>query len=118
MAFADRVLETTTDTGTGNLTLLGAVTGYRSFNTAFGLNLSFEYTIVAVDGSGNPTGDWEVGDGYLSGSTTFVRVQVRSSSNSDALVSFAAGTKQIFCTFPAHRARAATRSFNLQYGLQ
>lgn len=116
-SFAERVKETTTGTGTGNLTLAGAVTGFQSFNAAFGTNVSFEYCIEAVDTSGTPTGDWEVGDGYLSASTTLVRDIVRASSNSNAAVNFSAGTKNVFCTFPAHRAREATRAFDMQYGL-
>lgn len=99
--FADRVMETTTTTGTGDITLAGAVTGFRTFNAAIGLNVSIYYCIEAVDGSGNPTGDWEVGDGYLSNSTTLVR-GVATSSNANALVNFAAGTKRVFCTAPAY----------------
>ena len=115
--FDDRVKETTTTTGTGNVTLGGAVTGFQTFNTAFGQNVQFEYFIEAVDANGVPTGDWEVGDGYLSASTTLVRDQVRRSSNSNAAVNFSAGTKYAVCGFPAHRARGAFRSYNLQYGM-
>ena len=116
-SFSDRVKETSTTTGTGNLTLAGAVTGFVAFSAAFDVNMPFEYAIEAVDGSGVPTGDWEVGDGYLSGSTTLVRDQVRASSNANALVSFSSGTKNVFSTFPAHRARASNRAFSLQMGL-
>jgi len=94
----DRVAETSTTTGTGNFTLSSALTGFRTFNAAFGTNVMFHYVIEAVDGSGVPTGDWEVGQGYLSASTTLVRVQVERSSNSNALVSFASGTKYVFCS--------------------
>lgn len=113
----DRVKETSTTTGTGNFTLAGAPAGYQTFNNAFGTQVRIEYMIEAVDANGVPTGDWEVGDGYLSGSTTFVRDLVRRSSNSDALVNFSAGTKNVVCVFPAQRARGASRAFNLQYGL-
>jgi hypothetical protein len=115
--FSDRIRETSTSTGTGNFTLAGAAVGYAAFSAAFDLNMQFEYAIEAVDGSGVPTGDWEVGDGYLSGATTLVRDQVRMSSNSGAAVSFAAGTKNVFNTWPAHRARASNRQFSLQLGL-
>ena len=94
--FADRVKETTTTTGTGNLTLAGAASQYRSFNTAFGIGPEFYYAIVGQTGT-----EWEVGEGYLTGSTTFVRDTVYSSSNSNAAVNFSAGTKDVFCTIPA-----------------
>lgn len=101
--FADRVKETSTTTGTGNVTLAGAVTGFRTFNAALGTDSFFGYCIEAVDGSGVPSGDWEVGMGRLSASTTLVRVRVYSSSNANALVNFAAGTKNVFCVFSAQR---------------
>lgn len=100
-AFADRVKETSTTTGTGNLTLAGAVTGYQTANSAFSTNNIFDYAIEAVDGSGVPAGDWEVGEGYLSASTTLVRSNVRASSNSGSAVNFSAGTKNVFGTAPA-----------------
>ncbi len=93
---ADRVRETTTTTGTGNITLAGAVTGFRTFNAAFGTNVLFYYVIDSDGGT-----EWEVGEGYLSGSTTLVRKEVKSSSNSNALVNFSAGTKRVTVTFPA-----------------
>lgn len=102
--YADRVKETTTTSGTGNITTAGAVTGFQSFNTAFGTNVFFEYCIEAIDGTGAPTGDWEVGQGHLSASTTLVRDVVFFSSNANALVSFGSGTtKYVFCTIPAWR---------------
>lgn len=113
--FSDRVKETSTTTGTGNFTLAGAVTGFESFNTAFGTGVNFYYAIEAVDGDGVPTGAWEVGIGRLSDSTTLVRDIVLQSSNSDAAVDFAAGTKHVFNALPAHRANF--RSFDLQYGM-
>ncbi len=93
----DRVNETSTTTGTGDFTLDGAVTQYRSFNAAFGLNVWFSYVIKGQTGS-----EWEVGEGYLSASTTLVRGEVSRSSSSDALVNFSAGTKDVFCTAIGH----------------
>lgn len=91
---ADRVRETTTSTGTGNITLAGAVTGFETFSTNFVVSgPEFTYCI-----QGQGTAEWEMGSGYLSGSTTLVRSQVYSSSNSNSLVSFSAGTKDVFCT--------------------
>ena len=95
MIYADRVKDTTTTTGTGNITLSGtAPTGYQSFNTAFGTNIYFTYAIVGGT-------EWEVGLGYLSASTTLVRSQVFASTNSNNAVNFSSGTKDVFNTIPA-----------------
>ena len=96
-------METSTTTGTGNITLAGAVTGYKAiFGGKIGLNAFFDYCIEAVDASGIPTGEWETGEGYLSGSTTLVRAVVSESSNANAAVNFAAATKRVFLTFSAN----------------
>lgn len=92
----DRVRESTTTTGTGDITLAGAATQYQSFNTAFGTNVFFPYVIAGQSGS-----EWEAGIGYLSGSTTLVRNQVTGSSNSNAAVNFSAGTKDVWCDITA-----------------
>ena len=98
----DRCMETATTTGTGNFTLAGAVAGYRTFTSAIGLNVRFDYCIEAVDANGVPTGEWEVGEGYLSGTTTLVRDKPEASSNANAAVNFAAATKRVFLTFSAN----------------
>lgn len=104
MAFVvkDRVKETTTTTGTGTVTLLGASTGYQSFS-AIGDGNSTYYTIA--DQTGN---NWEVGIGtYTSSGTTLSRTTVLSSSNSGSLVNFGAGTKDVFVAYPAEMAAFA-----------
>jgi hypothetical protein len=98
MAFvlADRVKETTTTTGTGTVTLLGASTGFQSFSAIGNTNTTY-YTIA-----GQTTSEWEVGIGtYTSSGTTLARTTVISSSNAGALVNFSAGTKDVFVTYPA-----------------
>ena len=95
-ALADRVKETTTTTGTGTVTLLGASTGYQSFSAIGDGNTTY-YTIAGQNGS-----EWEVGIGtYTSSGTTLARTTVISSSNAGALVNFSAGTKDVFVTYPA-----------------
>jgi hypothetical protein len=96
---ADRVRDTTTTTGTGSITLAGsAPTGYRTFASVYATGTEhIPYAIVAVDGSGNPTGQWEVGYGTLSASTTLTRDLLVSSSTGSA-VNFSAGTKDVFVT--------------------
>ena len=92
----DRVKETSTTTGTGDFTLLGAPALFQSINDAIGNGPWFQYAIV------NPGGvDWETGMGYLAGTSTLVRAVVRASSNGNALCSFAVGTKEVFCTLLA-----------------
>lgn len=106
MAFviADHVKETSTTTGTGALTLAGAMTGFQTFAAKCAVGDTVYYGIQAVDGSGLPTGEWECGLGTYSAANTLTRTTVTSSSNSDVAVSFAAGTKQVFITLPAAQA--------------
>jgi len=93
--YADRVQETTTTTGTGTLTLGGAVSGYRTFTSAFNDGERVRYAIAL--GS-----EWEVGDGVFTVSgTTLTRENVYASSNSNALVNFSAGSKNVWCDLPA-----------------
>ena len=78
---ADRVKETTTVTGTGTATLLGAATGYQSF-AAVGNTNTCHYAIAG--GS-----EWEVGLGtYTSAGTTLSRDSILASSNSGSAVTF------------------------------
>ena len=94
----DRVRETSTTTGTGTITLNGAVTGFQGFSVIGGGNTTY-YTIVDA-----ATGDWEVGIGtYFSGVNTLSRTTVLESSNAGNLVDFLAGTRDVFCTYPAER---------------
>lgn len=96
LVLKDRVKSNTTTTGTGTIVLGGAALGYQSFAVIGNANTTY-YTIAD-----STAGDWEVGIGtYYSGNTSLVRNTVLSSSNSSALVNFAAGTKDVFVTQPA-----------------
>jgi hypothetical protein len=102
MAFviADRVRESTTTTGTGTITLAGAVSGFQSFSAGIGNGNSTYYTI-----SNNVTNQWEVGIGtYTSAGSTLSRTTVLSSSNAGSLVNFSSGTADVFVTYPSERA--------------
>ena len=92
----DRVKETSVTTGTGNFTLAGASQGFESFASGVGVGKTTYYAIVQA-GSNN----FEVGLGTLSATSTLQRTTPISSSNSDNLVSFTAGDKDVFCTIPA-----------------
>lgn len=94
----DRVLETSTTTGTGAFTLAAAVTGYQRFSAAMSTNDTCYYAIFAVDANGNPSGDWETGLGTYSGANTLTRTTVQQSTNADAAVNFGAGTKYVMLT--------------------
>jgi hypothetical protein len=99
LVLADRVNETATTVGTGTVTLAGAVTGYQTF-AAIGNGNTTYYTITHQSLT-----EWEVGIGtYTSAGTTLSRDTVLASSNSGSLVSFSAGTKNVFCDFPAYTA--------------
>ena len=98
LVLADRVQETTTTTGTGSVTLAGAVTGYQSFAIIGNGNTTF-YTIADQGGA-----NWEVGIGtYSTTGPTLARTTVLASSNSGSLVSFTSGTKTVFVTYPSEK---------------
>jgi len=98
LVLADRVRETTTTTGTGTVTLLGAFTGFQSFAVIGNGNTTY-YTIADQNGT-----NWEVGIGtYTSSGTTLARTTVLASSNAGSLVNFPAGTKDVFVTYPAEK---------------
>ena len=95
----DRVKETTTTTGTGAITLAGAVSSFETFGAGVGNSNTTYYAIVHQTAN-----EFEVGLGTLNGdSSTITRTTVISSSNSDSAVNFSSGTKDVFCTFPASK---------------
>lgn len=94
--FKDRIKETSTTTGTGALTLAGALTGFKTFASVCSTGDTVRYAIQAVDAFGAPTGEWEVGFGTYSGANTLTRTTVFDSSNAGSAVNFTAGTKQVW----------------------
>lgn len=99
LVLKDRVKETTTTTGTGTVTLLGASTGFQSFSVIGNANTTY-YTIAGQTGS-----EWEVGIGtYTAAGTLLARTTILESSNGGTAVNFSAGTKDVFVTYPAERA--------------
>lgn len=97
----DRVLETSTTTGTGALTLAGAVTGYRTFASVMATSDTCLYAVWGVDANGSPTGEWEGGVGTYSGVNTLTRTTVLESSNAGSVVTLSAGTKYVAITLIA-----------------
>ena len=108
MAFVlnDRVKQTSTSTGTATIQLSNtAEVGFESFVTGIG-NTNSTFYCISHDG----TSEFEVGIGTVTDATpdTLSRDTVISSSNSDNKVDFSAGTKTVFCTYPAKRAPSAS----------
>lgn len=91
----DRVMETSTTTGTGSFTLAGAVTGFVAFDDVMADADTCYYLIEGVNGSGVPTGEWETGLATFNDTDTLVRTSVIRSSNANAAVNFSAGTKRV-----------------------
>ena len=97
LILADRVRETSTTTGSGTLTLAGAVTGYQTFLAGIG-NANTCYYAISNPG----IAEWEVGIGtYTTAGNTLTRTTVLKSSNANAAVVFTAGSKDVFVTYPA-----------------
>lgn len=99
LVLADRVQETTTTVGTGSVTLAGAVLGYQTFAVIGNGNTTF-YTIADQGGA-----NWEVGIGtYSTSGPTLARTTILSNSNGNTSpVSFPAGTKTVFVTYPSEQ---------------
>lgn len=86
--YFDRTQESSTTTGTGTYTLGGATTGYQAWSAVGNGNTAY---YMATDGI-----NWEVGLGtYTLSGTTLARTTILESSNSNAAVSWSAGTRTI-----------------------
>ncbi len=95
----DIVQDTTATTGTGSYTLSGvAPTGRQTFAAAVGVGNKVYYR--ALDTAGN----WEIGIGTLSATTTLARTTILASSNANAAVNWLAGTKTIINILPSSKA--------------
>ena len=100
----DSVAESSTTTGTGVFTVLGALAGHFTLAARVAVGDTFSYVIKAVDASGNFTGEHETGIGTMTAATTFSRDTLVASSTG-VLVSFAAGTKYVFATINSRDVR-------------
>jgi hypothetical protein len=93
----DRVRENSVTSGTGTITLTGAVLGFQTFSSAIG-NGNTTYYAIAESGTAN----FEVGLGTV-GAGTLTRDIVLESSNGGSLVNFGSAAKDVFCTYPAEK---------------
>lgn len=109
---ADRVLETSTTTGTGTLNLDGAVSGYRTFAVGIGHGNTCFYAIHHQSAN-----EWEVGIGTVTSGTpdTLARTTIIASSNSGDAVNFSAGDKRVFATLPARLLEYGVRTITGSY---
>jgi len=99
----DRVKESSTSGNSQTTFAISATaaTGFDTFAAGIGTSNTTYYTIF-----NQGTTEWEVGRGTVTDATpdTLARTTVISSSNGDAAVDFASGTKDVFCTLPASKA--------------
>ena len=97
LVLKDRVKETTTTTGTGTITLAGAVTGYQAFS-AIGNGSETYYVIEDANGTG-----WEVGIGTytLLGTTLRRDTILDNSAGNTSAITLSSGTHTVFCGYPA-----------------
>jgi len=111
MAFitADRVLDSSTSTGTGAFVVSGTpAAGYRTFSAVMSVGDTCYYSI-----QGQTTSEWEVGLGTYSSANTLTRTTVYSSSNAGSAVTFSAGTKNVFITMAASKSPQLDPSGNV-----
>lgn len=90
----DRVRENSTTTGTGSLTLSGAVSGFQTFSAGVGNTNTTYYAII--NGA-----EWEVGLGTVSAGALSRDTVLSSSTGSK--INLSAGTKDVFCTYPSSK---------------
>jgi hypothetical protein len=90
----DRVKQTTYSIGTGDIALSGAIAGFSTFSSVYQNNDSLFYCVT--DGI-----NYEIGSGtYVSSSDTIKRYSIKS-TNSNQLVNFGYGLKEIYVNYPA-----------------
>jgi len=104
LVIKDRVKETTTTTGTGNLNLAGAVSGFQSFVSGIGDTNDVYYALIDDNGTA-----WEIGLGTVSDGDpdTLSRpdnASVIASTNSNNRINLSSGTHTVFATYPAGKA--------------
>lgn len=104
---ADFIGETSTTTGTGSLTLAGAISGtpFRTFNG----NIASGSRVLVTTRMGD---QFEVAICTFTSPSTLARNTVLSSSNGNALVNWLSGTKTVVVSLPASYALALISETN------
>ena len=108
LVIKDRVKETSSTSGIGEITLLGAVTGFQSFSVIGNGNSTY-YCIVDQNGP-----NWEVGIGTWNSTGKLTRNSVLSNSaGTTNFINFTTDIKDVFCTYPSEKAiMGATSAIN------
>ena len=108
----DRVQETSATSGTGPLTLAGAVPGFVSFGSVMAIGDTCRYCIV--DGTANA---WEVGVGTYTAASRLARATVEASSNGGTAINLVgnAGTV-VFMTASAAMLSKLGPTFSINGG--
>lgn len=98
LKLSDRVKETASFSGTTSpISLLGAVTNFRAFTSVLA---NGDTTFYCIEDTTN--NQWEIGTGvFTTSGTTLTRATILASSNSNSIVTFTAGTKNVFMPSPA-----------------
>jgi len=89
----DRVKEISYTIGTGNLVLSGAVNGFSSFSSSYSSDDALFYAVT--DGT-----NYEIGSGLYLSSNQIKRFPFKT-TNSNQLVNFIEGLKEVYVTYPA-----------------
>jgi len=97
LVLGNRVLETTATTGTGTVTLAGAVSSFQTFANGGLTNADTTYYCITSGVA------WEVGLGtYASVGPTLARTTILASSSGGAAITLA-GTSNVFCVYPSSK---------------
>jgi len=93
MKTTPRVAETGTVSGTGSISLQGALTANRTFSSVYANGDTVGYSISGKSSGGATSNEWELGQGTYDSSTDSIsRDTVLYSSNNNALVNFSIPT--------------------------
>ena len=106
LVIKDRIKETSTTTGTGDISLGGTS---ATFNTFASCMSNSDTTYYAIVHTATGIDEWEVGLGtYNSSTNALARTTVLAGSNGTSAVNFSAGDKSIFITFPSDASAGRT----------
>lgn len=111
---SDRIRDTTTDTGTITITVTGTAPSSYYALSSLATGTVVDYVIAH-----QAANEVEEGRGTIGASNTLQRDQgVTKSSNSNALVSFSAGTKDVFVTVVSNSLNSRGRAAAMPYALR